>query len=562
MIKSVIAFVAIVCMTVAAPTNAQDQSNDGSDSTLVVINGHIWTANPKQPWAEAIVVTGARITFVGSTDGALELTSQVPGPGSQVVDAAGKFVAPGFIDSHVHFLTGGSNLMSVQLRDATTKQDFVLRLAAFAKTVPPGTWITGGDWDHTLWGGDLPERSWIDHVTPDHPVWVNRLDGHMALANTAALEAAGVSDDPAEIEGGEIVRDELGRLTGLLKDNAMGLIYRAIPDDSDDRKLDFIEAASDYVASNGVTSVHDVDGWLSIDLYKAARESGRLKTRVYGCAPISRRDQLATYIEDEGPGDEWVRTGCVKGFVDGSLGSHTAAMFEPFDDEPDDRGLLMESEESLQAKIFAADALGLHLAIHAIGDRANHILLNIFEAMIAEHGEGDRRMRIEHAQHLSRNDIPRFAELGVIPSMQPYHAIDDGRWAEDYIGADRAETTYAFRSLLDAGARPAFGSDWFVAPPTPLEGIYAAVTRRTLDEARPDGWVPSQKITVEEALRAYTIDAAYASFEEDVKGSLEVGKLADFVIIDRDLTEIDPVEIRLARVEMTVVGGEVIFERN
>lgn len=530
----------------------------GSDSTLVVLNARIWTGNPDQPWAEALVVSGDRITFVGSNEKARALIND----GVRIVEAEGRFVTPGFIDSHIHFLTGGANLSSVQLREADSRDEFIRRIAAFAKTVPPGTWITGGDWDHTLWGGDLPERSWIDSLTADHPVWVSRLDGHMALANTAALELAGVESGQPDIEGGEIVRNESGIPTGILKDNAMDLVYRVIPEDTPAQKLRALEAASSHVARQGVTSVIDVNGWASYDLYRQMHRDGSLKTRIYACAPLSRARELADYIAAEGAGNAWIRTGCVKGFMDGSLGSHTAAFFEPYEDTPGDpgeRGFLVDSEADLERMMRQADSLGLQLAIHAIGDRAIHILLNIFERIIEDHGPRDRRLRIEHAQHIAPHDMSRFAELDVIASMQPYHAIDDGRWAEEVIGAERVKTTYAFRSLLDAGVRLAFGSDWFVAPPTPLEGIYAAVTRRTLDGEHPDGWVPEQKISVEEALRAYTADAAYASFEEDLKGSLEVGKLADFVIIDRDLTAIDPDAIREAEIEMTVVGGRVAY---
>ncbi|MDQ3950356.1 MAG: amidohydrolase family protein, partial [Gemmatimonadota bacterium] len=260
-------------------------------------------------------------------------------------------------------------------------------------------------------------------------------------------------------------------------------------------------------------------------------------------------------------GDAWLKIGALKGFVDGSLGSHTAAMLEPFSDAPTDTGLFVNTPEDLYRWVSGADRAGLHVMVHAIGDRANRVQLDIFERVARENGPRDRRFRIEHAQHLHPADVARFGRLGVIPSMQPYHAIDDGRWADKVIGPERAKGTYAFRSLLDTGARVAFGSDWFVAPPTPLEGIYAAVTRRTLDDRRPTGWVPEQKITVEEALRAYTRGAAYAEFADPDKGVLARGMLADFVLIDRDLTRIPPETIREARVMLTVVGGRPVFER-
>ena len=316
-----------------------------------------------------------------------------------------------------------------------------------------------------------------------------------------------------------------------------------------------------YVNEQGITSVHHVGSLDQIPVFERAKQEGRLTTRIYAATQLAGWQALKTKIDAEGRGDDWLRIGGLKGFVDGSLGSHTAAFFEPFTDTPEDTGLFVNTPEDLYTWISGADDAGLQVMVHAIGDRAIHELLNIYEKTADENGPRDRRFRIEHAQHIAPDDLPRFAELSVIPSMQPYHAIDDGRWAERVIGPERIKTTYAFRSLLDAGAHPAFGSDWFVAPPTPLEGIYAAVTRRTLDDANPDGWVPDQKISVDEALRAYTIDAAYASFEESVKGSIEPGKRADLVLIDRDLTTIPPVEIRNARVLMTVVDGKVVFEQ-
>jgi predicted amidohydrolase YtcJ len=300
--------------------------------------------------------------------------------------------------------------------------------------------------------------------------------------------------------------------------------------------------------------------WAELDVLRRAHAAGRLRTRVYAAVPLDSWPRLAETVAKEGRGDAWLRIGALKGFVDGSLGSHTAAFLAPFTDAPGDRGLLVNPEEDLYRWTSGADKAGLHVCVHAIGDRAIRLQLDIFERVARENGPRDRRFRIEHAQHIAPEDLPRFAALGVIPSMQPYHAIDDGRWAERVIGPERSRTTYAFRALLDAGARTAFGSDWFVAPPTPLEGIYAAVTRRTLDDRNPQGWVPEQRIGVEDALRAYTRGGAYASFEEQDKGTLEAGKLADFALIDRDLTRVAPETLRDAKVVLTAVGGQVVFE--
>jgi predicted amidohydrolase YtcJ len=527
--------------------------------TLALVNGRIWTGNASKPEAEAIAVAGDRIAAVGTT---AEIRGQAHG--AETIDLHGQFVTPGFIDSHVHFLEGGYRLTSVPLRDARTRDEFVSRIKAFAATVPPGTWITGGDWDHTLWGGELPQRDWIDSVTQDHPVWVNRLDGHMALANTAALRAAGITDTVKDVAGGEIVRDRARRLTGLLKDNAMDLVAARVPPPSDAMNDRALTAAMQHVAKQGVTAVHHMGTWEDLGVFERAWRAGRLSTRLYAAVPLSTWARLketvaAKRFGPDGRGDAWLGVGALKGFVDGSLGSHTAAFDEPFADAPRDRGLFVNTPEDLYAWISGADKAGLHVVVHAIGDRANGTLLDIFDRVDREDGPRDRRFRIEHAQHLRPADIPRFAALHVIASMQPYHAIDDGRWAERIIGPVRIKTTYAFRSLLDAGARLAFGSDWYVAPPTPLEGIYAAVTRRTLDGKNPDGWVLEQKITVEEALKAYTFGGAYASFRERETGTIAPGMLADLTVINRDLRNIPDAEIKDATIVRTIVGGKTVF---
>lgn len=529
--------------------------------TLALVNGRVWTGNVSQPEAEAVAIAGDRVVAVGTT-----ADIRARATGAEVVDLGGHFVVPGFIDSHVHFIEGGFRLTSVQLRDARTRDDFVDRIKTYAATVPAGTWIVGGDWDHTLWGGELPRRDWIDAVTPDHPVWINRLDGHMALANTAALRAAGVADNVTDVQGGEIVRDSRGRPTGVLKDNAMDLVAAKVPPPAEAMNDRALEAAMKYVAEQGVTAVHHMGTWEDLAIFERAWRDGRLKTRIQAAVPLATwarlRDTVAARrFGPEGRGDAWLRVGALKGFVDGSLGSHTAAFQDPFTDAPKDRGLFVTPAEKLYASISGADKAGLHVMVHAIGDRANATILDIFARVARENGARDRRFRIEHAQHLAPADIPRFRELGVVASMQPYHAIDDGRWADAIIGPERSRTTYAFRSLLDAGARLAFGSDWYVAPPTPLDGIYAAVTRRTLDDQRPGGWVPEQKITVDEALRAYTAGGAFASFMDRDTGIIAPGMLADLTVIDKDLRTIAPEDIRNAKILRTLVGGKTVFSR-
>ncbi|CAN5352759.1 amidohydrolase [soil metagenome] len=546
-------FVSILAL--AAATGCASTMSS-SPVTLALVNARVWTADSRRPWAEAVAVSGDRIVAVGSSAEVRKLA----GPDTRMVDVAGRMVVPGFFDSHLHFVDGGHTLAFVQLRDAPSPAEFVARIRDFAASAPPGAWITGGNWDHENWGGELPTRQWIDSVTPNNPVWINRLDGHMSLANGLALAAAGVTSATADIEGGVIERTPAGEPTGILKDNAKGLVGRVVPPvqpEIDDRALD---AAMDYVAALGITSVVNMGDWGDLDVFRRAHAAGRLRTRIYAAVPLSSWQRLRDEVAAQGRGDDWLRIGGLKAYVDGSLGSRTAAMLEPYDDAPDETGVFVTRRDSLIAWTRRADAAGLHVMVHAIGDAANRIQLDVFEQVARENGARDRRFRIEHAQHLKAADVPRFAGIGVIASMQPYHAIDDGRWAGRRVGPQRIGEAYVFRSLLDSGARLAFGSDWDVEPATPLGGIYAAVTRRTLDDLNPGGWVPEQKISVEEALRAYTIDAAYAEFTERTKGSLEVGKLADLVLLDRDITRVPPETIRDTSVLLTVVGGRVVFE--
>ncbi|WP_428304631.1 amidohydrolase [Lacipirellula sp.] len=523
-----------------------------------LVVGRVWTGVVAQPWAEAVAIDGDRIAFVGSRSNAAAKLR----PDAQVIDAGDGLVVPGMIDSHIHLIDGGLHLTSVQLRDAATREEFVKRIAEFAKRERrPGAWITGGDWDHTVWGGEMPDREWIDAVTPETPVWISRLDGHMALANSAAMRVAGVGDDVKDVAGGEIVRDANGRPTGVFKDNAMTLIDRAAPPTSQGERLEAAVAAMTYLNAQGVTAVHDMGTWRDLEVFRLAHKQGLLNVRVYSCTPLGQWERLAEEVKRAGRGDEWLQIGGLKGYVDGSLGSHTAAFLAAFNDSPKDSGLLVNTVEDLEEWTAGADRAGLQVAVHAIGDRAIRLQLDVFERVAKRNGERDRRFRIEHSQHIDPADIPRYGKLGVIASMQPYHAIDDGRWAERVIGARRSETSYAFRSLLDSRAHLAFGSDWYVAPATPLEGIDAAVNRRTLDGKHPDGWVPVQKISAAEALQAYTSGGAYAAFREHDLGTLAAGKLADLVIIDRNIVEGNPNEIADARVDLTMAGGRIVYER-
>lgn len=524
----------------------------------IYYNAAIWTGDSSQPAAGALAIKEGRILFVG------EDYQNYQGPETELVDVQGRLMLPGFIDNHTHFLDGGFYLASVELRTAQTPAEFVQRLADFAQGLPnDGRWITGGNWDHEAWGGELPRRDWIDRVSAGHPVFVSRLDGHMALANTQVLELAGVTRDTPDPEGGTIVKDsQTGEPTGILKDEAMSLVYAVMPDRSETELDEALQRAIQHALSLGVTQVHDVGsfgGWADLATYRRAWDKGELPMRIYSFVPISSWEKLANYVAENGTGDDMLRWGALKGFVDGSLGSTTAWFYTPYDDEPETSGLLVNDTTQLRQWILAADSASLHIGVHAIGDRANDWLLDVYAEAAARNGQRDRRFRIEHAQHLTREAIARFAAQGVVPSMQPYHAIDDGRWAEKRIGPERIKTTYPFRSLLDAGAPLTFGSDWTVAPLSPLEGIYAAVTRQTLDGANPGGWTPQEKIGLEEALRCYTAANAYAGFHEDKSGILKPGYLADFVILSENIFEVAPEKIKDAKVVRTVVNGNAVY---
>ena len=520
---------------------------------LILVNGTIWTANDLQPTAQSMAVLADTILAVGSN----EELAKYKGDETEIKDVENRFVTPGFIDSHVHLIMGGNSLMNVSLRDAKTPEEFTKRIANFSSTLDPGTWILEGNWDHTLWGGELPTKDWIDVYTKDTPVAIYRLDGHMILANSAALAFAGVDKNTPDIPNGEIVRNPDGTPTGILKSNAMNLVLAKIPSLTKEQKTIAIQKATDYFLSKGVTSVHDVDSIGTLEVAQQLLDKDALSLRIYSATPLNRWKD-AIQIKDVNP--KWLKTGIVKGFMDGSLGSHTAAFNEPYTDKADDKGFFIFKPKDVYKWVSNADKANLQIQVHAIGDNAINSLLNIYERVIQENGKRDRRLRIEHVQHISEQDIARFASLGVIASVQPYHCIDDGRWAQELIGPERIKTTYAFKSLLDANTTIAFGSDWPVAPGSPIDGMYAAVTRRTLDDINPDGWVPDQKISMEQALKAYTKNAAYASFDDDIKGSLEPGKLADFVILSDDLRTVDPPKIRDVKVLATYIGGKKVFE--
>jgi len=528
---------------------------------LLVTRATIWTGEPVRPEATALAILGDRIVAVGGDDD----IERWRGATTTVIDAEGRRVLPGFNDSHVHLVDGGTQLDNVDLKDADSPEEFARRIGARAKA-KPGAWILGGEWDDQRWTPpQLPTRALIDDVTNRTPVFVSRYDGHMALANAAALGRAGITARTADPPGGVIVRDDNGNPTGVVKDAAMDFVTRVIPAATPEERLRAVKRAMEHAASLGVTSVQDMNpSYDDIAVYADLANRGELTLRIYA-APIETGfyDQAKIGIH-RSFGSPWLRLGAVKGYADGSLGSTTAYFFDPYLDAPNTRGLLseeMQPIEHMRTRLMAADRAGLQLCVHAIGDAGISQILDLFEDVVGANGDRDRRLRIEHAQHIAPKDFDRFASLKVIASVQPYHAIDDGRWAERRIGSDRLKTTYAFRTLLDKGVRLAFGTDWPVAPLNPLLSLYAAATRATLDGKNPNGWVPEQKIAIADAVTAYTRAAAFAEFQERDKGTIARGKLADLVILTDDILTIPAARIKDVRVLTTVVGGKVIYQR-
>ena len=550
------ALIVLATLFLAATVAAQSPAAD-----LIITHAKISTVDPAHPSAQAVAVLGDRIVAVG-TDSDIAAWR---GPQTQVIDAGGKLLLPGFNDAHVHFVSGGAQLDAVQLNDATSAQEFVRRIGERAKVTPKGSWILGGDWDETKWTpAELPTREIIDPVTGDTPVFVSRYDGHMGVANSAALRAAGITAQTPDPPGGAIVRDAKGNPTGALKDAAADLLYKHVPPLSHEERMHAVRRALAYAASLGVTSVQNMNpDYADIGVYAELLERSELTARIYAAPYIMDFDDQAKLGIRHAFGGPFLRIGAVKGYADGSLGSHTAYFFEPFTDTPGNRGLLsdeMQPPSLMRDRMMKADAAGIQLCTHAIGDQAISMILDFYADIVKEHGPADRRLRIEHAQHMAAKDFDRFAQLGVIASMQPYHAIDDGRWAEQRIGHDRASRTYAFRTFLNHKVRLAFGTDWDVAPLNPMLGVYAAVTRATLDGKNPNGWFPEQKLTVAESVEAYTMGSAYAEFQDHEKGSISVGKLADMVILSDDIFTIDPVKIRDVKVLRTIVGGRTVYE--
>ena len=535
------------------------QSKPAAD--LIIQHARIWTVDPSLPNAESVAILGDRIVAVGSTTD----VQAWRGPRTRVFDAQGKRLLPGFNDAHVHFVDGGTQLDNVELNDATSQQEFARRISERAAKLSNGEWLLGGDWDETKWTpAVLPTKELIDSITSQTPVAVDRYDGHMVLANSLALKLAGITAATPDPAGGLIVRDAQGNPTGALKDAAMDLLFKFVPPLTHDQRRHAVERALAHAASLGVTSVQHMNpDYADIAIYSELLDEGKLTTRIYAAPLIPQVDDQVKLGIRRAFGGPYLRIGAVKAYADGSLGSTTAYFFEPYLDQPNNRGLLsdeMHPISLMRDRMMQADAAGIQICTHAIGDAGISAILDIYAEIQKEHGSRDRRWRIEHAQHMAAKDFDRFAQLHVIASVQPYHAIDDGRWAEGRIGHDRSSRTYAFRTLLEHGVRLALGTDWNVAPLDPMLTLYAATTRATLDGKNPNGWFPEQKLTIKEAIEAYTMGSAYAEFQENEKGSITPGKLADMVLVSDDVLSIDPVKIRDVKVLKTWVGGKLTYD--
>ena len=530
------------------------------------INGKIYTVNENLPYAEMVMTEGNKITYVGKTN------LNIIDAQTSVYDLEGKLMLPGFNDSHLHFTSGGSYLLGINLRPALSKEEFVNIIKDYSEgkdgtsgTLTEGMWITGGRWDHELWPDKtLPSKELIDPVSENTPVFVSRIDGHVGIANSKALELAGITKYTRDPDGGLIERDpETGEPTGILKDNAMDLVFKVIPPPSLEENVEATLRALEEARKFGITSVQDMTQPGELEAYRQVLENGELTCRIYSIWPIDKYEDIVRAGITVGNEEGLIKRGGLKGYADGSLGASTAWFFEPYVQDPSNYGLPMDvvTNGNLEKWAFDADGNRLQLCVHAIGDRANTFMLDLYEKIKKENSPWERRFRIEHAQHIRKEDLKRFAEIGVVASVQPYHCIDDGVWAEKRIGPERIKTTHPYRSLLKSGAVVAFGTDWPVAPLNPLFGIYAAVTRQTVDGKNPDGWIPEEKISVEDAIKCYTLNAAYASYEEKIKGSIEVGKLADFVVLSEDILSINPGKIKDVKVTMTIFDGEIVYEK-
>lgn len=533
-----------------------------ADADLVLHNGTIYTVNDTEPVASAVAIEGDRITAVGNSTDVL----QHAGPETKRIDLEGAAVVPGLIDAHVHLDGLARSLTTLNFVGTSSSQEIVDMVAQRAESLQRGEWVLGRGWDQNDWPEkEFPHHEAMSRRTPGNPVYLTRIDGHAAFANERALEIAGIDRATPDPDGGRIIRDAEGEATGVLIDRAQGLVNRHVPPSTPETYRSTMLQAINACTRFGLTSVHDAGASAdAIALFKELADEDLLSVRVY--AMIRDPRALDAFFES-GPllnyGEHRLTVRSIKAMADGALGSRGAALYEDYADESGNSGLMITSREQLEALAKRALEHGFQVCSHGIGDRGNGTVLDAYEAAFrAMPSVTDHRFRVEHAQILALKDIPRFAELGVIPSMQATHATSDMYWVEERLGAERVKGAYAWRKLLDSGVRIANGSDFPVEHPNPLWGFYAAITRQDHKGWPEGGWMPEERMTRAEALRSFTLDAAYAAFEEDLKGSIEPGKLADLVVLSRDIMTIPAREILDASVSMTIIGGKVVYERS
>jgi hypothetical protein len=550
-------------MCSAVPGVAQS-SPDVAD--VVVIHGKVYTVNPAQPWAEAVAIKDGKFIAVGSSQDILKLRTA----STKVIDAQGHLVLPGFGDAHVHFMEGSMTLLGVKLDDAKTISEIQKRVKEFAASHPGDGWIQGMGWSYDAFGKTgLPDKKYLDEVVSDRPVFLSCFDGHTTWANSKALQMAGIDRDTPDPENGKIVRDTQGNPTGALKESASHLVRKVVPEPTRDEHMKALQAGLAEARSHGVTRIHGAGGDFEyFDLYDELRKNGQLTSRFYisyFLDPPELTPQILSSLDKARATyhDDWLAGGAVKTMLDGVVESHTAAMLTPYADDPAIKGKVFWEPAQYQATVTELDKRGYQIFTHAIGDGAVRLALDSYENMNKVNGTSDSRPRIEHIETITTQDIPRFGKLGVIPSMQPLHAYPDADTLEVWLknaGLEREPRAFAWQSIAHGGGRLAFGSDWPVVTISPWPGVQTALTRQTSDGKPAGGFVPAQRLTLEQAIEAYTMGVAHAGKREKMEGSIEKGKMADIIIVDQDLFQIDPHKIDQTKLMMTMVGGRVVYE--
>ena len=531
--------------------------------TTYYLHGRIYTNDPQHPWASAMAVREGKITCIGGIE-QIMLECGGGNEDAETIQLGNKFVMPGFNDAHVHLGSAGADMLAVRLNGVPSVEELQKRVAGAIAAHKEGDWITGSGWDHTLWPDKkFPTKQQLDAVSPKNPVLLTHISGHVAIANSLALQLAGVTKETPNPKGGEFERDPGGELTGMLEESsAIGLVQQYAPDPSGTERRRGIELVLADVAKNGVTSVQDNSDWDDFLVYRDLKDENKLTVRITEWLHFTTNlSELQNERSEGGTSDPWLKTGALKMVTDGALGSRTAAMLAPYSDDPSASGIMAIDPDKLRQMAIERDKAGFQLAFHAIGDRANRVALDVFEAVAKANPAHDRRDRIEHAQVVAPDDLPRFAKLNVIASMQPSHETTDMRWAEQRIGPDRVKGAYAWATLQKSGAHLAFGTDYDVEPLNPMRGLYACVTRELPDGGPAGGWQPQEKISLDDCIRAYTLGSAYAQFEEGKKGALKPGQYADFIILSSDLTKVAPSEYTKTEVLRTVVGGRTVYQK-